>query len=141
MYLQRHCIVLALILVCTGCNSRPATVAIQGTVSYAGRPVERGSIDFVPTESTPGGSANASIQNGHYAVDQKWGLRPDGVYLVQITAFRKSGKVEPNRIKRGGPPLPVMENFMPEKYNTRSGLKVRVSELSNKDRLDFDLQE
>jgi hypothetical protein len=123
-----------------GCNSRPSTVAIQGEVTYDGRVVEQGTIDFVPVGGTSGPSAVAPIKDGHYALEPKWGLRSDGVYQVRITAFRKTGRKEPNRIDRRGPPVEVTENFIPPTYNTQSTLNVRVAELHGENRADFQLR-
>ena len=127
----------AALALCVGCSSRPSTCAVQGEVSYEGRAVEWGQIDFVPIDNTPGPSAAAPIKDGRYAVEPKWGLRPDGVYLVRITAFRKTGKKEPNRIDRGGQPVDVTENFIPATYNSQSTLRVRVADLPDKNKVDF----
>ena len=54
-------------------------------------------------------------------------------------AFRKTGEKEPNRIQRGGPPLDVMENFIPAVYNSQSTLRVRVADLPDKSKVDFQL--
>ena len=130
---------LALLLLGFGCHSRPATVSVQGEVSYEGRAIDSGLIDFVPVDNTPGASASAVIKEGRYAVDPKWGLKPDGVYQVRITAFRKTGRKEPNRIERGGPPIDVKENYIPPIYNHQSTLKVRIADLSDVNKTDFRL--
>lgn len=122
-----------------GCSSRPAAMGLGGEVSYEGRAVEKGRIDFEPVDNTAGPSAGATIAHGRYDVPAKWGLLPDGVYLVRITAFRKTGKTEPNRIDPRGPRVEVEENFIPAVYNNQSTLKVRVSDLPSKDKVDFRL--
>jgi hypothetical protein len=131
-------------LVCTalsvGCSSARRTVGIQGEVNFDDRRIERGRIDFVPVEGTPGPSAVASIVNGRYDVPARWGLLPDGVYLVRITAFRKTGKMEPNRIDRHGPPVEVEENFIPAIYSNQSTMKVRVAGMPDKSNVDFHLR-
>jgi hypothetical protein len=124
-----------------GCHARPATVALQGDVTYQGEAVRRGRIDFLPADATPGASAVAPIAAGRYQLPPGGGLLPDGVYVVQITAFRKTGKTEPNRIQHGGPPIEVEENFIPAAYNRQSTLKVRVAELKDRDKVDFHLRE
>jgi hypothetical protein len=129
----------ALAVSCPGCNSRPTSLALQGEVSYEGQAVQRGSIEFIPVEQTPGASAVAPIADGRYALQPKWGLLPNGVYRVQITAFRKTGRKEPNRFERGGPPIEIEENFIPPAYNAQSTLKVRVADLPDKNKADFQL--
>ena len=106
-------------------------------MSFDGRPVEKGKIDFLPVDGTSGGAVSASILNGRYEFPPETGLLPTGAYAVRIIGLRKTGKTEPNRIERGGPPIEVEENFIPPTYNINSTLKVRVSELPDKNKVDF----
>ena len=139
MRYERVLACLAVVVLCVGCHSRPATLAVQGEVSYDGQAVQRGQIDFVPVDNTPGSSAIGAVNAGRYEIPVKWGLRPDGVYLVRIIGYRKTGKKEPNRVDRGGPAIDVEENFIPAKYNSESTLKVRVADLAEKKKVDFHL--
>ena len=86
-----------------GCPfTHPTTVGLHGEVTYEGKAVEKGKINFVPVDKTPGPSAVATIAAGRYDVPARWGLLPDGVYVVRITAFseeRKDG-AEPHRAWR-----------------------------------------
>ena len=61
-------ICLTAIALCVGCSSRPPTLVVQGEVSYEGRAIEWGQIDFVPVNNTSGPSAVAPIKDGRYAV-------------------------------------------------------------------------
>jgi hypothetical protein len=126
-------------LLMAGCGSRTATVGLQGDVSYQGQAVTWGKIDFLPIETTHGASACSPITNGHYEIPAKWGLLSDGVYEVRIVAFRKTGKMERNRIEIGGPPVETAENYIPEIYNSQSMLKVRVADLPDRNKMDFQL--
>jgi hypothetical protein len=128
-----------IVLLCAGCNARPAAVAVQGEVSYQGQVIEQGKIDFVPIENTPGPSACAVIARGRYEVPARWGLLPEGVYLVRIVAYAKTGKKEPVRGIAGNGLVEVKENFIPATYNTESTLKLRVADLSDKSKADFHL--
>lgn len=130
---------LILFVAAFGCNSHPATVAIHGEVTFEGHAIEKGKIDFVPIDNTPGASAVATITAGKYDIPAKWGPLSDGSYLVQIVGYRKSNRTEPNRLNPGGSPLPIEENYIPPAYNSQSTLKVRVSELSDKTHVDFQL--
>jgi hypothetical protein len=125
------------LVLCAGCNTRPEAARLQGELSYDGRPIEKGKIDFVPVDGTVGGAASAVIVNGRYEFPPKAGVLPTGVYAVRIVALRKTGKTEPNRVDRGSPPIEVEENFIPPTYNTESTLKVRVSELPDRNKVDF----
>jgi hypothetical protein len=130
---------LSTLLLVLGCGSPDAVVTPQGEVSYEGRAIEKGAIEFIPIDGTTGPSARAIIADGRYAVAAKWGLKPEGVYQVRITGYRKTGKKAPNKIDRNGPPIEVEENYIPAIHNAESTLKVRVAELPDKDKLDFRL--
>lgn len=140
MFCSRCFFCLPLLMVSVGCNSTISTSAIQGEVSFDGRPIEKGEITFIPIDGTPGASAVASIINGRYDVPStKWGLASSGVYQVRIVAFRKTGKKERNALEPGGPMVEVEANFIPAIYNDQSTLKVHVTDLPNKDKVDFNL--
>lgn len=134
---MRHSIWLLALVMIVGCNARPKTFDAQGDVTYDGKAIERGKITFVPVDSTPGHSATASIANGRYALPAKWGLLPDGTYLVRVEGYRKTGKTQPNRDDPSGPPIDVLEGFIPAAHNTQSALKVRVADLADKEHVDF----
>lgn len=132
---------LVLLVLGIGCSSANETTAVQGDVKFEGSAVERGKIVFIPVDGTNGPSAGANIGNGRYAVPgDKWGLLSDGVYLVRITAVRKTGRMEPpppNMARFGAKPVEQEENFIPAIYNSQSTLKVRVSDLPDKTKVDF----
>ena len=91
---------------------------------------------------TPGPSAGANIANGRYEIPaNKWGLSPNGTYLVRVSAYRKTGKTERVRAMPGGSPaeIEVKENIIPAIYNSQSTLKVRVADLPDKNKVDFRL--
>jgi hypothetical protein len=117
---------------------------VQGEVSFAGHAVEKGRIEFMPIEETKGPLTVASIVNGRYMVSgDKWGLLPDGVYQVRITAMRKTGRrVAPlaGMPKMSGPPPEVEENYIPATYNAQSTLKLRVADVPDKNKVDFQLR-
>jgi hypothetical protein len=122
---------------CCGCGTSSKPARLQGEVRFEGRPIEKGKIDFVPVDGTAGGAASAAIVNGRYEFPPKTGVLPTGAYAVRIIGLRKTGRTEPNRVERGSPPIEVEENFIPPIYNSESTLKVRVSELPDRDKVDF----
>jgi hypothetical protein len=130
------CAVVALV---AGCGTRSTTVGLQGDVAFEGRAIVTGRIDFVPVDNTPGASVGATITDGRYSFPAEKGLMPDGVYLLRVTAFRKTGRTVPNRIMPGGKPVELQENFIPADYNDQSTLKVRVGELPDKTKADFQI--
>lgn len=115
---------LVLLAGCGGGEEKRFTVT--GNVSYAGKPVETGSISFVPSDPalSPDG---APIVNGAYSC----AVRP-GKMKVQITG---SKRVKPK--KKDDPNLELYEDYIPAKFNLESALEVEVSENMTK---DFDLK-
>jgi hypothetical protein len=123
-----------------GCGFSSKDVRLQGEVSFDGRPVEKGQIDFLPVDGTAGGAANASIAGGQYEFPPETGLLSTGAYAVRIIGLRKTGRKEPNRAQHGaGPPIEVEENFIPPIYNSDSTLRVRIADLPDKNKVDFHL--
>jgi hypothetical protein len=66
---------------------------VQGTVTYNGRPLEKGAISFIPDDPKGGGvGATGEITNGSYALStggNQDGARA-GIYKVTITAREDS---------------------------------------------------
>jgi hypothetical protein len=122
-----------------GCGSESATVGLKGDVTFDGRPIETGSIDFIPIEATAGASAVGTIANGRYEIGTQRGLVPGGTYQVRITGWRKTGKTQRNRMAPGGQSVELVENFIPSIYNSESTLKVRVADLPDRNKVDFAL--
>lgn len=127
-----------LVILClAGCHSGRNVMEFQGEVTYDGKPIEKGRIDFLPVEGTPGGSAGASIVNGRYAFPPQTGVSVTGVYAVRIIGLKKTGRVQPNLKIPDGPPLDVEENFLPAIYNNPTTLKVRITDIPDPKHVDF----
>jgi hypothetical protein len=65
---------------------------VSGTVTYNGKPLERGQINFTPEDPTKGVGAMGHVENGSYTlstVGDKDGARP-GKYKVTVTAKEDS---------------------------------------------------
>jgi hypothetical protein len=135
----------SILLVClligvAGCNSSPGLLQVFGTVSFEGKPIEKGTIEFIPIDGTQGPSTGGSIKNGRYDVAMAHGPREGGIYQIRITALKKTGKTAPNMFKAGGPPLELEDNFIPAKYNQQSTLKVTVTPEAASKGIDFALK-
>jgi hypothetical protein len=130
---------LAVMVLCAGCSHGSKPVRLQGEVSFDAKPIEKGKIDFLPTEGTTGGAVSAAIVNGRYEFPPQTGLLDTGVYAVRILGLRKTGRTERDRMSPEGPPIEVQENFIPPIYNTESTLKIRVAELPDRNKVDFHL--
>jgi hypothetical protein len=123
----RRAIVFVAVCVCPvlgGCGGSASSVS--GEISYAGKPIENGSIRFFPTQGTEGAGAIAAITDGKYSVDADRGLIA-GSYMVQVTAMQKTGRViRPKEVMPGDDPSPQQEELqiIPAQYNTTSSLGV-----------------
>jgi len=132
-----------------GCGRRSTLrrLPLSGSVTFAGRPVDDGLIEFIPVDSTPGPSFGGLVKAGRYDVPAAQGGNAGGTYRVQITASRASGKtftVDARGLSRDGEKMevlvPVMENLIPEKYNVASTLRVTITPEASVAGIDFALE-
>lgn len=98
-------LVLATLLALTaGCDTGPKKVAVSGTVTYDGKPVEYGTISFGPTNGGP--TAGGEINDGKYSVKD---VTP-GKNIVNINSAHKvtgpmsydSNKMDPAQMSKKG---------------------------------------
>lgn len=129
-----------------GCGraSKLRRLPLAGSVTFAGQPVDDGLIEFIPVDSTPGPSFGGEVKAGRYAVPKVHGGHEGGVYSVQITSSRPSGKkytVNTNTLSPDAQDIEVqvMENFIPAKYNTESTLRVTITREASRTGIDFAL--
>jgi hypothetical protein len=125
---MRAALVLA-IAVLTGCgDGGGATTSVQGKITYEGKPVTTGVINFQPARGQPlGGGIQA---DGSYAFDL-----PPGDYRVRIDA----PPAVPAGYKEGGPVPKLPPRLVPERYadyNT-SDLTATVSGEERSQSIDF----
>jgi hypothetical protein len=111
---------------------------VWGEVSYDGKPIEKGTIDFVSTDGSP--PAQAPIKAGHYDLAAGAGPVAEKTYRIEIHALAKTGKTVPNLMPGGEPSMDVLVETIPAEYNTRLDLKVTISPESSKNQFDFKLQ-
>ena len=112
-----------IVVVFAGCDHGPGTISIQGTVTFDGQPVQKGTIQFIPADETPGRATGGKITNGKYAIPKEGGPLAGGTYTVRIIGLRKTGKMAPK-----GPPVELEANYIPAAYNNQTILKVVTSE-------------
>lgn len=104
---------------------------LEGSVRFKGQPLEKGTIDFLPTEAGNALSARTLIDGGKFSVVREQGL-PPGVYKVLISS-PEAGKGPPlGELKM---PPPGVERI-PAKYNRDSKETVTVS-ASSPNRFEF----
>ncbi len=123
---------LVLMLCSAGCSS-DGLIDIDGTVTFHGQPLEKGSITFLPTNGDSP-TAAAIIENGRYTVRLATGSKS-----VKIEGFKVLGK---KPLYLGSPDSPMIDDLkqvLPDKYNTRSTLTCEIT--SGKRCYDFALEE
>lgn len=113
-----------------GCGG-PKTGDVSGTVSYDGKPIEHGSISFVPVDGRgPGGGA--AIRDGKYeAKDVSLGSMK-----VMINAAKFTGKKKMYDDPKAEW-VQTSEEMLPKKYHESTELKYEVK--AGPQTKDFDL--
>ena len=110
---------------------------MSGTVTYNGRPVPEGRIEFIPVQTSSAPVSGALVADGKYRVDNKGGT-PVGTHKVVITAMRTMK----NKATPGGKPLlheNVLYQYIPKKYNDKTQLEITVEPGSGEITKDFNL--
>jgi hypothetical protein len=129
----------AILVAATGCGEpNPLSRrAVHGTVTYQGKPVDYGSIQFLPADPQRGISSGAMINEGKYRIKTSDGL-PPGSYQVMISSPDR-GKQE----KVEGPPgdeRTLALERIPPKYNLQTTLKLDVPQARGSHEANFELK-
>ena len=108
-------------LACMGCGGdADGLQELTGRVTYNGEPIPEGRIQFRSLDESQHAYAGV-IQDGQYTVR----VAP-GPAAVEVRASRLiPGKYDESN---PGEPVPVGEMYIPEKYNSRTELQVRIDE-------------
>lgn len=111
-------------------------MAVTGTVTLDGQPLDSGSIEFSPLDQ--GLASGGTIEQGRYAIEAHRGL-PAGKYLVRIyapTMPETAAKMDPNQ-----PPGPEAGSLGVERvaprFNSASELTVEVPTTNQSQAFDF----
>ncbi len=88
-------------IVCAGCGETATGIAVSGTVTRAGKPVEAGSILFVPNtkKGTKGQPVRAEITGGEYRIAAQDGLQA-GHYLIEVSLTGTPGRMDVPKIDK-----------------------------------------
>jgi hypothetical protein len=117
---------LLLLVFVSGCGpADDGRRSVSGTITFQGKPLDRGNIMFVPPDGL-GSQTGAVIANGTYEIPPEQGLLP-GRYKVAISSADGDVPADPNT-----PPGPS-GNFtsvdrIPKEYNTESKLEAEVKD-------------
>lgn len=115
-----------LFLASFGCDSGPRLYEITGKVTFDGTPVAKGDITLRP-EKTSTAPQGATIKDGSFQMKAN-----EGKYKVEIISTRVVLG------KKGPMGEDAIEEFIPEKYNTKTTLGAEVKS-SGKNELIFEL--
>jgi hypothetical protein len=92
--MQRLVICLVPLVLLVGCNSKPATTEITGTVTFKGAPIPAGDVTFMPDVTISGGQMKMyMVKEGKYdsKADTGNGVVPGGLlpgkYKVRINGY------------------------------------------------------
>jgi len=131
------------IVLAVGCGrDGPERTIVSGTVTYGGQPVEDGQIRFFPAKGTQAPMSGGRIVDGQYSVDTKGGVAI-GTHRIEITAHRPDPKhreltesLPPDATELERPP---QQQYIPEKYNSRTELEITIPPESRKITKNFEL--
>lgn len=113
---------LAMIAGCGGPSDGFERFPAEGTVTLDGRPLESGTINFIPERE--GASSSVPIADGAFRLRGGDGLSP-GPYRVEIFSVRATGRQVPS-LDDPGALVDEITNIIPEQYNIRSSLKAEI---------------
>ena len=126
-----------LVVVVSGCGASGLGVSVSGKASLDDRPIQDGTIQFVPIEGTQGPTAGGTIKNGTYNISRDGGPVP-GKYRIEISSFIDVKEATPKELAgalfgRPASDLPagaqvqtLRKNVVPPKFNETSELKAEV---------------
>lgn len=126
------------LLGCSRTPDGPPRVAIEGQVTFRGKPLEKGSILFIPVGDTTGPKAGAVIESGEYRLSSDRGPVV-GRLRVEIRGEKEFGYdiTEPTEsVRHIGEPMPA--ETIPLEFNERSTIEIETR-TSGENAFDFHL--
>lgn len=137
-FLVSQLAVLLTLAVVAGCNRGPQMGAVTGVLTFSGRPIERGTVQFFPDVSGPM-AAGVLDPGGAFQLTTK--TPGDGAivgdYTIVVTPPTSINELE--KELRPGMPRPTRFDDIPQMYraHTTSTLRVRVEPGKNHFELDL----
>lgn len=111
----------SVVLLTAGCSNDPR-LAVSGTVTFKGAPLDQGRIEFHPAGNT-GTMSGATIENGSFTIPRDKGLAPN-TYDVRIFSYDVRGAKAPSDVP--GEPGEGFKERIARKYNLDSKLTAEV---------------
>jgi hypothetical protein len=112
---------------CGGSTDELPRRPVTGTVTFDGKPLERGTIAFQPESGLPTAAA-VPVNGGSYSVARQQGLVP-GTYKVSVSSSAPTtAAVDPatGTPPPPGKPTPPPRELLPTRYNASTELSVEV---------------
>lgn len=113
---------------CQGGKDPLGRLPVAGTVTFQGKPLSKGMIEFLPSDAKQRLSARTLISDGKYRLPQEQGL-PPGTYRVLISSPERDPTAKQVPV---GPPgmtmSPPVRESIPARYNSESRLTAEVQE-------------
>ena len=117
-----------MLLASVGCGpSGPKLYPVSGTVTFQGKPLDKGFIQFSPKEGSDGTLAGAEIKEGKYSIAKKTGVTP-GSYVVRVSSAVTDAPIDTGA--PGEAPPPVADKI-PAAFNTESTLTFEAKAQEN----------
>lgn len=124
-------------LCATGCSGGAASrAAIRGEVKLDGKPIQKGSILFVPADGTKGSTAGGPILSGHYQLPAAQGPAI-GLNKVEIHASRGTGRMVPKAMAPVGEMEEERTEAVDARFNSATALTCTVK--SGENTADFEV--
>jgi hypothetical protein len=121
---------LATMLLLPGCNSSegPTRVAVVGHVKLDGKPLQRGSIEFIPVQDTEGPKAAAEIVDGDYRLRKADGPVV-GTVRIEINSIQSPAfALDDPQAHAKNIWTAVETNLVPPQYNQQSTITRAITE-------------
>lgn len=131
------CLFLLLPATLPGCGRTSTNQGdVLGTVTLDGKPVERGTIAFLPIEDTKGAATAGPIESGRYEIVGPHGPAV-GWNRVEIHAPHKTDRMIPYGFGGSGKMIEEETEAVPPQFNIDSTLKIEITPGDN--RCDFEV--
>jgi hypothetical protein len=122
--------VAAALALAAGCSDS-GTATLDGTVTLDGQPLKEGTVRFVPTDPSKGGTASAAVRDGKFTAEV-----PLGELRIEFSAPKVVGKHKAYDTP-DSPEVDIVEELLPAKYNVQSTLQVTVKKSHQKETFDL----
>ncbi|MEZ6072180.1 MAG: hypothetical protein R3C10_18460 [Pirellulales bacterium] len=117
------------VVLAAGCDDQRdphGRLALSGTVTFQGQPLDQGLIDFLPVDRPGSAGARGRVRDGTYSIPRHQGVVP-GRYRVVITSAESVSAEAPDGTPGRAFPLPGKERIPPE-FNSESEWTVEARE-------------